>query len=300
MTQVNGYQANLPIDPPFIVANLPTTVFDTKFKNAGQKPQYEPEQVLQEIKIIDPNKRRSVRSLAGALGISKSSIGSMKKEKKLRVYTMSLKPKLNDDHYLNHLYHCISNKIDRNTINGVTGLKYNTFYNEVHVDEKWFYLVVQDGGRYYLVTADEVPPPTISVQHKRHITKVMFLCALLARPRYNNTTRQWFDGLLIGIYQVGEFDMYSLGSRYNARGDLKWTNFTLDRDEYQQMMVKFILPADIKRKMPITTNNNIIVQQDGATAHLPVDDPVFLAKVEAGAVWKQKCCKTLHSTSSIS
>jgi hypothetical protein len=36
MTQVNGYQANLPIYPPFIVAsNLPTTVFDTKFKNAG-------------------------------------------------------------------------------------------------------------------------------------------------------------------------------------------------------------------------------------------------------------------------
>jgi hypothetical protein len=71
----------------------------------------------------------------------------MTKEKKLSVFTMSLKPKLNDDHYyLNRLYHRIS-KINRNTINGVTGLKYKTFYNEVHVgDEKWFYLV-QDGGR---------------------------------------------------------------------------------------------------------------------------------------------------------
>jgi hypothetical protein len=68
----------------------------------------------------------------------------MKKEKKLRVYTMSLKKKLNNDHYLNRLYHCIS-KIDGNTINGVNGLKYKTFYNEVHVDEKWFYLV-QDSG----------------------------------------------------------------------------------------------------------------------------------------------------------
>jgi hypothetical protein len=78
MIQVNGYQPNLPIDPPLIVANLPTTVFDTKFKNAGRKPQYEPETVLQEIEITDPNKRRSVGSLAGALG-------SMKKEKQLRV-----------------------------------------------------------------------------------------------------------------------------------------------------------------------------------------------------------------------
>jgi hypothetical protein len=88
----------------------------------------------------------------------------MKKEKKLRVYMMSLKPKLYDDHYLNRLYHCIS-KINRNTINSVTGLKYsNTLYNEVHVDEKWFYLV-QDGGRYYL-TADEVLVPTASYYHK--------------------------------------------------------------------------------------------------------------------------------------
>jgi hypothetical protein len=69
MTQVNEYQPNLPIDPPFIVANLPTKVFDTKFKNAGEKPQYDHETVLQEIEIIDPNSRHSVRSLAGTLGI---------------------------------------------------------------------------------------------------------------------------------------------------------------------------------------------------------------------------------------
>jgi hypothetical protein len=109
----------------------------------------------------------------------------------------------------------------------------------------------------------------------------MFLCALARRPRYNNNTkRQWFDGLIGIYYPVGEFDMYKRGSRYHARGDLKWIkNFTLDRDEYQRMMVEFLLP-DIKRKMP-PINNNIIVQQDGATAHLPVDDPaVFLAKVE--------------------
>jgi hypothetical protein len=84
------------------------------------------------------------------------------------------------------------------------GLKYKTFYNEVHVDEKWFYLV-RDNARYYL-TPNKPLPRTKTAQHKSHITKVMFLCAL-ARPRYNNTTCQWFDGL-IGIYPVGELDMY--------------------------------------------------------------------------------------------
>jgi hypothetical protein len=85
---------------------------------------------------------------------------------------------------------------------------------------------------------------------------MMFLCAL-ARPRYNNTTtRQWFDGL-IGIYPVGEFNMlYKHASRNHARGEIKWTNFALDREEYQRMMVNLVLPD----------NNNIIVQQDGAKA----------------------------------
>ena len=271
MAQVNGYQANLPIDPPFIVANLPTTAFDTKFDNAGRKPKFDIDTVFQQIENVDKESRKSLNFVAGAIGVSKTTIIRMKQAKQIKAFTMSLKPKLNDEHRSKRLYHCLS-KIDRNTINGVTGLKYKTFYNEVHVDEKWFYLV-QDHGRYYL-TANEAPPPTKTVQHKSHITKVMFLCAL-ARPRYNNTTRQWFDGL-IGIYPVGEFDVYRRRSANHEAGELKWTNISLDREEYQRMMIKLVLP-DIKRKMPL--NNNIIVQQDGAKAHLPVDDPAFKAKV---------------------
>jgi len=271
MAQIPGYQPNTPIDPPFIVANLPSNVFDTNFHNAGRTPLFDHDDVMQEIKNIDPSARRSIRSLAGALGIPRATVGKMKKDNKLKVHTMALKPKLNDDHFLNRLHHCIA-KIDRNTINAATGLKYKTMYNEVHVDEKWFFLV-KDGGRYYLA-ADEQPPDPIRVQHKGHITKVMFLCAL-ARPKYNNTTRQWFDGL-IGIYPVGELSMYQRRSATHQRGDIMWQNLNMDRDEYQRMIVDLVLP-DIKRKMPL--NNNIILQQDGASAHLPPDDPVFKAKV---------------------
>jgi hypothetical protein len=54
----------------------------------------------------------------------------------------------------------------------------------------WFYLV-KDGGRYILAT-DEVDPPPVSVAHKSHIAKVMFLSAC-ARPQYNYTMAmvQW-------------------------------------------------------------------------------------------------------------
>ncbi|KAG7339151.1 hypothetical protein IV203_020463 [Nitzschia inconspicua] len=115
---------------------------------------------------------------------------------------MALKPKLNDDHRLNRLFHCIA-KIDKNTINSVAEMTFKSMYNEIHIDEKWFFLV-RDGLRC-IVTQDEPPPKAISVSHKSHITKVMFLSAL-ARPRFNHTTRQEFDGL-IGIYPVGEIDI---------------------------------------------------------------------------------------------
>jgi hypothetical protein len=51
--------------------------------------------------------------------------------------------------------------------------------NEVHIDEKWFNLV-QDGGKYILA-ADEVDPALVSVAHKSHVTKLLFLSAV-ARP----------------------------------------------------------------------------------------------------------------------
>jgi hypothetical protein len=124
--------------------------------------------VLQQISNIYPNARRAIRSLASAIGIPSSTLCRMKKEQKLRVCSMSLKPKLNDDHFFNTLYHCIS-KIGKNTISDANGMKYKTMYNEVHI-EKQFYLV-RDGGRHIL-TADEVNYPTVTLSYKSHIMRV--------------------------------------------------------------------------------------------------------------------------------
>ncbi|KAG7337411.1 hypothetical protein IV203_033525 [Nitzschia inconspicua] len=250
LKQIPGYQPNTPLDPVSLLANVPETAFTTKFENSGRNPKHDRDMLLQEIKNIDPTARRTIRSLAGAVGIPVMTIWRMKQSKKLKVHTMALKPKLNDDHRLNRLFHCIA-KNDKNTINSVAEMTFKSMYNEIHIDEKWFFLV-RDGLRC-IVTQDEPPPKAISVSHKSHITKVMFLSAL-ARPRFNHTTRQEFDGL-IGIYPVGEIDMYGFVPRY---------------------AFNFVLP-DVKKKMPI--DNNIILQQDGAKAHLPDDDPLFAAKV---------------------
>jgi hypothetical protein len=49
---------------------------------------------------IDPVARKSIRSLTGTIGIPQSTIGRIKQEKKLKVYTTSMEPKVNDDHQL--------------------------------------------------------------------------------------------------------------------------------------------------------------------------------------------------------
>jgi hypothetical protein len=52
--------------------------------------------------------------------------------------------------------------------------------------------------------------------------------------------------------------------------DLKWHNLITDGDEDQRRISR-------KKKMPIR-NNNIIIQQDGVSAHLPEGDPFVLSK----------------------
>jgi PII-like signaling protein len=49
----------------------------------------------------------------------------MKKQKKLKVYTVSLKPKLTDEHVVNRFVQCIE-KMDGSTINGATVMKFKT------------------------------------------------------------------------------------------------------------------------------------------------------------------------------
>jgi ABC-type ATPase with predicted acetyltransferase domain len=57
---------------------------------------------------IDLQARGSIRFVAGQVGLSKTTIIRMKKEKQIKTFTMSLKPKLNDGHRSKRLYHCLS------------------------------------------------------------------------------------------------------------------------------------------------------------------------------------------------
>ena len=75
---------------------------------------------------------------------------------------------------------------------------FSEMLDEVHVDEKWFFLCKEN--QTYILVSDQEEPPHRYVKHKSHIEKVMFLCAQ-ARPR--TVAGVYWDGK-IGIWPVGK------------------------------------------------------------------------------------------------
>ena len=97
----------------------------------------------------------------------------MDKDSGLRRHTSALKPNLTDENKMSRVLYALS-KVDGET--------YKSMEDEIHVDEKWFYLT-RDTESYILL--DDEADPVRSVRHKSHIDKVMFLAAT-AKPRYDH------------------------------------------------------------------------------------------------------------------
>jgi hypothetical protein len=86
-------------------------------------------------------------------------------------FTSALKPALTEVHNVGCVLYSVS-KLDP------VDLHYNNFYNSVHVDKKWFFLLKKD-LHLYIATDETVPHRTC--QNKDYKLKVMFLNAV-ARP----------------------------------------------------------------------------------------------------------------------
>lgn len=104
----------------------------------------------------------------------------------------------------------------------------------------------------------------------------MFLVAV-ARPRWDFSRNIEFDGKL-GIWPVGHFGVAQRTTDNRDRGTPVWVNDNMTREIYREMLIKKLIPG-IKEKWPHSTRK-IIIQQDGARAHLPDRDPEFCAALE--------------------
>ncbi len=151
--------------------------------------------------------------------------------------------------------------------------------DEIHVDEKWFYLT-RDQERYILLDIEQDPKRT--VKHKSHIEKVIFLAAT-AKPRRDPSRKTYWDGK-IGIWPFARQEPAKRSSVNRPAGTMEWKTYGVNRDEYMKMMIEKVLPA-IKEKWPRgSLDKKKRIQQDNAPLHFPPLDPEWIAAVKASGL----------------
>jgi hypothetical protein len=233
----------------------------------GRKKKWDPEAIREAILDIPLYRRRSIRDLAAALGIPKSTLFDLKNDDDNPViipHNSALRPLLSEHHKLMRTLFCIEklNPVDN---------QYDDFYQSVHVDEKWFF-ITESHLRLYLVPGEAKPDRR--VQNKDHILKVMFLGAV-ARPMYNNDGDCIFDGK-IGMFPFIERVAAQRSSALRPRGTIITKPLSVNKERYRDFLVNKVVPA-IKAKWAGRANRNITIQQDGASAHIDEDDAAFVA-----------------------
>lgn len=146
----------------------------------GRPLKWNRDEVKAEIQRLPRHLRQSFRCMSANTGIPTTTLFNMlHKDNVIRRHSAAVKPILTEANKMVRYYYATT-KLERNRRDN-NQLVYASNYNEVHLDEKWFFLTKQ--SRTYYLTEDE-DDPIIRTRHKSHIMKVMFLCAV-ARPRFD-------------------------------------------------------------------------------------------------------------------
>lgn len=143
--------------------------------------------------------------------------------------------------------------------------------NDVHVDEKWFYLIQQDG---YLLVFPEDELPSTFARHKNDIVKVMFLCAVCKPQLRPDGSRM--SGL-IACEAFTEIVAAMRNSKNRARGTLEEKPVAVDAPTYRKWMKEKVIPK-IRTRLYWKKNEEIHVRHDGAKPHDGCGNSSFFAK----------------------
>ena len=224
---------------------------------SGVKPKYDRDEIAAEIKRIPFAKRGTIRNLARALGISKSTVHRIVTDKTtpdvIFPHTNAIKLRLTEESRMSRLLYAMNhlqlNHVDQLLFNhdnmdpGKFGY-YDGFYDQIHADEKWFF-VSWEKQRIYLSEGEIGPHRTVS--HKSHIEKVMFLSAV-ACPRYDENGVCIFDGK-IGIWPFVKQAVAQRSSVNRPAGTIMTTCVTVTKAVYKAMIIDNVIPA-IREKWP--------------------------------------------------
>ncbi len=132
-------------------------------KKCGRHKKWNHDEVCKADKLIPLFRRRTIRDLAHALSIPKSTLFQMKyydlNDPVIMKCTSALKPALTEQHKLLRVTFCLT-KIDPVTH------QYDRSMQSVHVAEKW-YFISEEVLRLYIAPGEVVP--TRRVQNKEHM-----------------------------------------------------------------------------------------------------------------------------------
>lgn len=240
----------------------------SKKHQRGRKLLWDREAIKEATKEVPVNVRDSLKALSAQLDVPESTLYHMR-HVVFKRHTSAIKPKLTDDHKIARIDYALTMR-DAEKDNKT----YQDMYDRVHVDEKWFYLTKDK--RCYILAIDEEPPKR-TTSHKGFIAKVMFLCAC-ARPR-RLLNGEWWDGK-IGLWPIGRWGRAKRKSKNRPKGAPVWINENVNRDKYRELMIDKVLPA-ILAKFPKTyLERGVMIQQDGAKAHIDPADAEWLDALE--------------------
>jgi hypothetical protein len=243
----------------------PVDVSNKKKGNSGRKRK---DLELSRMKTIPLNKRRTIRSLAKALGVNRSTLHRRFKWGKVKRITDTLKPSMTLANKIQRLQFCVS-MLDENFDEKLPS-KFKEMDDIVHMDEKWFDMT-RVRNTYYL--HPEEPKPLRSVKNKNSIGKVMFLTAV-AKPRYNEDGVVTFDGK-IGTWAFVKNTPALKRSKLRPKGTIEIKSVKVTRDVMRDYMCNLVIPA-IQDKWPDEDEGRtIFIQQDNAKPHLLPHDAGF-------------------------
>ncbi|ETL32426.1 hypothetical protein L916_14999 [Phytophthora nicotianae] len=194
--------------------------------------------------------RQTLRCLASATGIPKTTLMRHLAAGVFRRATTCVMPKLTDVHKARRLAFALP-----------------------HVE-------------YYL-TKDELAPYQ-ACPNRRYIGKNMFLAAVV-RPRYDAKRKTYFDGK-IGIWPIIEYVLAQRSSANRTKGTIEVKNANTTRKKvYVKMLKEKVFPA-IRQLWPGRKSLCIKVQQDNAGPHVAEDNADILeAGIEHGWTIEMTC-----------
>ncbi len=232
---------------------------DSKIKSSSGRKPNDISEIQAKIESVDISKRTTFRSMAQASGISKSSLHRYKQSGVLIRHSSAVRPTLSAHNRLQRVKFAIK-FVDHNYLSGE--YKFQSMYNYIHIDEKWF-RIMQVNQTYYLLPYEEKPHRT--TQSTRFIGQVMFLCAV-ARPRHNYNKKCWFDGKL-GIWPFVREEVAVRSSKNRPAGTLELKPTNVTKELYTEYLQNKLFPA-IKARFPFQRGEEVYVQQDNAPSHV--------------------------------